>query len=88
MGDGVGGGNKKTVITHGLIEVELALLLFFLRHDFASVVMTTSGADNVRLVHLATVGASHELRRGQCIMRAAAVAAAFGKLPFWMWGHS
>lgn len=76
------------MITHGLIEVELTLLLLFLRHDFASVVMTTGGADDVRLVHLTAVGASHELRRGQRIMRAAAVATAFGKFSFWMWGHS
>ncbi len=68
MGEGAGGGNKKTVITHGLIEVELALLLFFLRHDFASVVMTAGGADDMRLVHLTAVGTSHELRRGQGVM--------------------
>ena len=50
--------------------------------------MTTTGADDVRFVHLTAVGASHELRRAQRIVCAAAVAATFGEFSFWMWRHN
>ncbi len=63
------------------------LRFFFLGDDFAPIIIAAVRAHNVRQAHLATIGAGDQVGSGQRVVRAAAVAAAFGVFAFWMWWH-
>jgi len=63
------------------------LAIFFLRNHFFAIIKAAVGADGVREVFFATIGASYNRAGRQRIMRAAAVSAAFRMFAFRMWGH-
>ena len=64
------------------------LFIFFDLDDLTALVLTAIRADGVRQAHGAAIRAGHQIARLKCVMRAATIAAAFGVLTFWLWGHS
>ena len=76
---------------HGLFDCKAGRLfllrLFFFGDHFAPIIVTAVRAHGMRAALFAAVGASNQRRRGKRIVRAAAVAAAFGMLSFWKWRH-
>jgi len=64
------------------------LICFLHRYDFPTFVETTVRTNDMREDHGTAICASYQIGGFQGIMGAAAVAAAFGKFTFWLWGHS
>ena len=62
-------------------------LFFFDLNYFASIIEAAFRANSVRKAHGAAIGAGYGVYRGQCVLRATAVAASFGVLALGMWGH-
>jgi hypothetical protein len=65
----------------------LFLLIFFDFDYFAALVVPAFGANGVGQAHLAAVGAGSQISGGQRIVRAAAVATAFGMFTLGLRGH-
>jgi hypothetical protein len=68
-------------------EVLLGFFVFGDSNNLTVFVVSAFRADGVRETHLTTIAALGEVQVLEGVLRATAVAAAFGEFPFWKWTH-
>lgn len=63
-------------------------ILFLLNaNHFTAFIVTAVWAYAVGQTHLTAIAALHQIAGFQGVMGSPSIAATFGQLPFWQWGH-